>query len=50
MQTNELRGLSKLKSVAGTPNSSLVTQVNCDSNFVVNEVSGRAVEMSLRIH
>ena len=43
----ELQELSELKSVAEKPNSSLVPQVKCDSNFIDNELSNRDVETLL---
>ena len=43
----ELQELSELKSVAEKPNSSLVPQVKCDSNFIDNELSNRDVETPL---
>ena len=43
----ELQELSALKSVAEKPNSSLVPQIKCDSNFIDNELSNRDVERPL---
>ena len=43
----ELQELSELKSVAEKPNSSLVPQVKCESNFIDNELSNRDVETPL---
>ena len=43
----ELQELSELKSVAEKPNSSLVPQVKCGSNFIDYELSNREVETPL---
>ena len=43
----ELEELSELKSVVEKPDSSLVPQVKCDSNFIDNELSNRDVEIPL---